>query len=133
MFTRPISVYFEIVSVFDVNFVACVHIDNSLLWSGMRRMQVADIDGVGALEHSKITRYNATLAKSVVLEQGADGGSAVLAFAVKLNEIFVNGIQEGLPDMCRIRAEPEEMLRVTSGCRAAMVGAAVITDSPRVF
>ena len=96
-------------------------------------MQVADIDSIGAFKHAWITRHDATLAKGVVFEQGADGSSTMLAGAIESGKMLVDGIQEGLPDMCKRRAEPKEVFCVTSGCVSARMWATVVTDPSRVL
>ena len=55
-------------------------------------MQVANIDSISAFKHAWVTGHNVTLAESVVLKQSAYGGGTMLAGAIELGEVSVNGI-----------------------------------------
>ena len=133
MLARSVGVHLSEVDVVDCGCLAFVGVDNSLVLGGKSKMRIDNVDAICTFQHARITRDNATLLESVVLHEGANGRRTIFCLSVKVVEIFVDGFQEGKPDVLERRAIPEQVLGVAPGGAAACVRALVCADSSCVF
>ena len=71
---RSVGVDLNEVDVVDDGCLASVGVDHSLVLGRRSQMRIDNVNAISTFQHAQITRDNATLPESVVLQQSANGG-----------------------------------------------------------